>query len=232
MPVSSSLSVGMAGRAGQRSLGGQYTPAVQLPDDIVLHLAAREATASPVLDFLSADERARLGGFGSPKRRREFALGRDLARSALADHFAVAPAAVALRVAADGAPEADGLHLSIAHASTAAHTLAVAAVAARPVGVDLEVIRPRRPDLYRFILHPDEVGVLGALPHEHDAAQVLLWTLKEAVLKAMRTGFRVSPKELRFAEPPAEGSAVLRRGEETWDLQWAERDGCFLAVAF
>ncbi len=207
---------------------------MQLPDDIALRFAAREATAPPLVAALSAEERARLGGFGSPKRRREFALGRDAARSLLAERLGVAPAAVPLCVAGDGAPEPGGaaLHVSIAHASALEQTLAVAAVAARPVGVDLEVVRARRPDLYRFILHPDEVGVLEALPYGHDAAQVLLWTLKEAALKAMRTGFRVSPKALRFAGPPSEGSAVLRRGAERWDLRWAERDGCFLAVAF
>ncbi len=205
-----------------------------LPDDIALRFATRLATAPPLLDALADVERDRLAGFGSAKRRREFALGRDTVRHLLAEQLAVAPSVVPLCVAADGAPEVGGTgrYLSIAHGSTETHTVAAAATSPRPVGVDLEVVRPRRADLYRFILHPDEVGVLGAVPHEHDAAQVLLWTLKEAALKAMRTGFRVSPKALRFAAPPADGSAVLRRGAETWHLRYAERDGCFLAVAF
>lgn len=206
--------------------------AVQLPDDIVLRFAACEVTEPLPLDHLSDEERDRLAAFGSEKRRREFALGRDTARRLVARHTGTAPSAVPLRVAEDGAPAPEGFHLSIAHGSTTERTLAAAAMAPRSVGVDLEVIRPRRPDLYRFLLDPEEYGVMEALPHDHDASQVLLWALKEAALKAMRTGFRVSPKELRFIAPPADGAALLQRKAEVWHLRYAERDGCFLAVAF
>ncbi|MEM1043177.1 MAG: 4'-phosphopantetheinyl transferase superfamily protein [Bacteroidota bacterium] len=205
---------------------------MDLPDDIALRFAVCEAAADPPLDVLSAEERARLSGFGSAKRRREFALGRDVARRLLAEQVGTPPEAVSLRVAEDGAPETETGHLSIAHASTDDRTLAAAAVSPLPVGVDLEVVRPRRPDLYRRILHPDEHGLIETLPFEHDAAQVLVWTLKEAALKAMRTGFRVSPQALRFVVPPFEGMAVLRHEGALWDLQFAEVEGCFVAVAF
>jgi 4'-phosphopantetheinyl transferase len=208
---------------------------MQLPDDIVLRFAAQASTAPPALDALPPDELAQAEGFGSEKRRREFALGRAVARALLAERLAVAAPDVPLRIAADGAPELDepALRVSIAHAATAAQTLAVAAVGARPLGVDLEPIRPRRPDLYRFLLHPDEYGLLEELPHEHDTAQVLLWSLKEATLKAMRTGFRVSPKTLRLAVDPDRQTASVRvETGERWALRYAERDGCVLAVAF
>lgn len=208
---------------------------MHLPDDIALRFAVRAAAAPLALDVLPPDERTQAKGFGSEKRRREFALGRATARALLSERLAVAPPDVPLRVADDGAPELDepALYVSIAHAATTAQTLAVAAVGTRPLGVDLEPIRPRRPDLYRFLLHPDEYDVLEQLPHEHDAAQVLLWTLKEATLKAMRTGFRVSPKTLRLTvEPERQSAAVQVETGERWVLRYAERDGCFLAVAF
>jgi 4'-phosphopantetheinyl transferase len=213
---------------------------MHLPDDIDLRLTVRPASAPLALDTLTGEEQARLDGFGSEKRRREFALGRATARALLADRLAVAAPDVPLRVAADGAPdldddpESDGaLRVSIAHAATSEQTLAVAAVGERPLGVDLEPIRPRRPDLYRFLLHPEDYDVLDRLPHDHDAAQVLLWTLKEATLKAMRTGFRVSPKKLRLAVEPGRGTASVRvEGGGRWVLRFARRDGCFLAVAF
>ena len=208
-----------------------------LPEDIRLRLAVHSAADPLALDALSQEERDRIGGFGSEKRRREFALGRTTVRELVAEHLAVTASEVSLHVAADGAPELDGaaLHLSIAHAATADRTLAVAALASRPIGVDLEVIQARRPDLYRFILHPDEYGLLDALPHDHDAAQVLLWTLKEAALKAMRTGFRTSPKKLRLTVEPDEQTAAVRvegGGTWTWALRYERRDGCFVAVAF
>lgn len=208
---------------------------MQLPDDIDFCFAVQAVAVPPALDALPLDERARAEEFGSEKRRREFTLGRTVARTLLAERLAVAAPDVPLRIAADGALELDGppLRVSIAHTETSERTLAVAAVGERLLGVDLEPIRPRRADLYRFLLHPDEYGLLEQLPHDHETAQVLLWTLKEATLKAMRTGFRVSPKALRLAvEPERRVASVQVESGERWALRYTERDGCFLAVAF
>lgn len=208
---------------------------MDLPDDISLRLSACPASAAPALTGLPAAERAQAVAFGSAKRRREFALGRSTARALLAEHLALAEPDVPLRIGEDGAPEVEGtdLHLSIAHASSAERSFAAAAVAPHPVGVDLEVVRPRRPDLYRFVLHPDEYGLLDTLPHGHDAAQVLLWTLKEAALKAMRTGFRCSPKKLHLTvETGRQAGSVWVEDGGTWELRYAEGEGYFVAVAF
>lgn len=208
---------------------------MNLPPEIAFRLASRPASEPPRTEGLSPDERDRTAAFGSAKRRREFALGRLTARSLLAERLALAEPDVPLRVGEDGAPEVEGtdLRLSIAHASTAERSFAAAAVAPHAVGVDLEVIRPRRPDLYRFVLHPDEYGLLEALPYGHDAAQVLLWTLKEAALKAMRTGFRCSPKKLRLTvEPGRRAGGVWVEDGPAWALRYAEDDGTFVAVAF
>jgi 4'-phosphopantetheinyl transferase len=208
---------------------------MDLPDDIELRLAVRAAAAPLALEALPFSEREEAEGFGSERRRRTFALGRATARSLLGDRLGVAAPDVPLRIAADGAPEVEGggLCVSIAHAATSEQTLAVAAVGRQPLGVDLEPIRPRRPDLYRFLLHPDEYGVLQRLPLDHDAAQVLLWTLKEATLKALRTGFRLSPKKLRLVVAPESETATAYVEEGArWSLHYAKREGCFLAVAF
>lgn len=207
---------------------------MQLPPTIALRIAASAASDASAPACLTPEERERLVAFGSAKRRREFALGRATARALLAERLALDEAAVPLRVGEDGAPEVEGalLHLSIAHASTPERSVAAVAVAPHAVGVDVEVIRPRRPDLHRFLLHPDEGELLEALPCERDAAQVLLWTLKEAVLKARRSGLRTSPKAVCLALEPDEGTATAHLGEEVWRLRYARRDGYFVAVAF
>ena len=208
---------------------------MQLPDDITIRFVSRPVGEDLALEKLSQEERAQVASFGSAKRQREFALGRAVARDLLANRLGVAGPDVLLRVAEDGAPEVEGeeLYASISHVATDIHTLATAVVAPRPVGVDLELIQPRRPDLYRFLLAPEDYGLLDALPHPHDEAQVLIWTLKEAVLKAMRTGFRLSPKKLRLAvEADAMRAQVKLEGSEPWTLSYERRDGCFLAVAF
>lgn len=206
---------------------------MNLPPEIALRFASCSASEPPRVERLPVLEREIAAAFGSEKRRREFALGRMTARALLAERLGLDESAVPLRIAADGAPEVDApLHVSIAHASTAERSIAVAAAAPHAVGADIELIRPRRPDLYRFLLHPDDFGLLDALPHEHDAAQVLLWTLKEAVLKARRSGFRTSPKAIRLAIESGSDTAEARLGDERWALRYARRDGCFVAVAF
>ena len=180
--------------------------------------------------LLPEEERARLEAFKSVKRRRTFVLGRTSARLLLADQMGLPPEAVPLRVAEDGAVEVAGTpyHLSIAHTDTHA----VAAVAERAVGVDLERIRPRRPDLPRFLLHPDEHDLLDRLDPDRTSALILCWTLKEATLKAMRTGFRCSPKEVRL-DVGADARSIMAdvRGCR-WRLGFERRGGCFLAVAY
>lgn len=208
---------------------------MQLPNDIAIRFASRPTGDGLVLEKLSNEERAQVDSFGSEKRKREFALGRTAARDLLAERLAVAGPAVPLRVAADGAPEVEGydLHLSLSHVATDVRTLAAVVAAPYPVGIDLELIQPRRPDLYRFLLAPEDYGLLDALPHTHDEAQVLIWTLKEAVLKAMRTGFRLSPKKLRLTVEAKEMRAqVTLDDSEPWTLKYERREGCFLAVAF
>lgn len=207
---------------------------MDLPPDVILHVAAQSADA-PLPATLSDAERQRLETFGSAVRRRTFALGRATLRELLAERLGMTAEGVPLEVAADGAPEVAGhaLHVSLAHTATDHQTVAVAAVSPRAIGVDVEAIRPRRPDLYRFILHPDEYGLLDALPHEHDAAQVVLWALKEAVLKAQRSGFRCSPKKLRLSlDPGGHSGIVVVEGGAAWAVRYAEHEGCALAVAY
>ena len=206
---------------------------MDLPDDIALRLLVRDAEATLPLAALSAEERDQLRSFGSETRRRSFALGRMAVRALLAERLALAEPAVPLLVADDGALEVreGGLRVSLSHVATRRQTLAVAVAAPHAVGVDLEVVQPRRPDLYRFLLAPDDYGILDTLPFDHHEAQVLIWTLKEAVLKALRTGFRLSPKKLRLSVGPEPGVASVTVEDVRWALRYERQFGCFLAVA-
>ena len=175
--------------------------------------------------WLSTEEIHCLQSFGSEKRRREFILGRAAARQLTGQCLDRAPAEVPLAVADDGAVDVLGqdLHLSIAHSGPHA----VAALAPLPVGVDLEAVVERDRSLIRFLLHPDERDrVMHLFPYETAPTVVLLWALKESVLKARRSGFRLSPKKLRLdledvdgslSSPPASGRVTIRvEGGTTW----------------
>lgn len=181
--------------------------------------------------LLSAEERARMATFLHAGRRRSFALGRAAARTLLAEQLGVAPAQVPLCVADDGGVDVDGAAIRVSIAHSGEH--AVAAVAPRPVGIDLEHIAPRHENLSRFLLHPDEYAAFDALPLDHTRSVILCWTLKEATLKALRTGFRRSPKKLRLAiDLPAQAAHVHLLDRPPMHLRFEEREGFYLAVAF
>ena len=205
---------------------------MQLPSDVTYRLLRYDPAAEPSWRaLLSPEEQAQLEGFRLAKRRREFTLGRVAARTLLAERLGVAPGEVPLRVAEGGALEVAGCPqaVSIAHAGGQA----VAAVAARRVGVDLERIRPRHPELPRFLLHADEYAPFERLPLDRARATILYWTLKEAMLKGLGTGFRLSPKKLRLCVDLEGGRAEAEvEGGTPWQLRFEERGGFYLAVAY
>jgi 4'-phosphopantetheinyl transferase len=205
---------------------------VRLPPGLFLRELTFDASNQDRwLGLLSPEERRRLETFGHARRRHAFLAGRVAARTLLAERLALAPPEVPLHVAPDGAVEVGGtaFHVSIAHSGERA----VAAVADRPIGADLEEIRPRHPDLARFVLHPDEADLLDRLPLEPGQGLILCWTLKEATLKAVRTGLRLSPKKLRLEiDLPAASAQVEVDGGAVWLARFEERDGYYVAVAY
>ena len=201
-------------------------------------LGARLVTeADDATDALPDDERARRDGFGHADRRRQFELGRLAARTVAGERLGLEPPSVPLAVGVDGAPEVVGCHVSIAHTGRGGGVAALAAVHRAPVGVDLERVAPRRPDLWRRISNPAEQPVLDALGGPTDDAQTLLWTLKEAVLKGQRTGFRAGGRSVTLAldadgSPPALGRARAGSAGAEWEVAYGRVDDLWLAVAW
>lgn len=208
---------------------------MKLPSDVTLRrLAYDDARASAWAAWLSKEEQARWQAFPSRKRRREFLLGRAAARQAVGARLGVAPKEAPLSTAADGAVDVasalpEDCFVSISHAEGCA----VAAAAPRPVGIDLERVRVRRPGIRRFVLHPDEEGLLARLPFAEERGLVLVWAIKEAVLKARRSGLRVLPTRLRLDFDLAAGRADAYLGpEETWRAAYDAEGPFCCAVAF
>lgn len=205
---------------------------MNVPADIAIQWMHYDpAQAGALAALLAPEERARVASFTHPGRQQSFTLGRAAARTLLAERLGVRPDQVPLRVADDGGVDVDGaaMRLSIAHSG--AH--AVAAVAERVVGIDLERIAPRHKGVPRFILHPDEYAPFEALPLHRDRTVILYWTLKEATLKALRTGFRLSPKKLRLEIDLAAQSAQAHLPDRPpLHLRFEERDAYYMAVAF
>lgn len=203
-----------------------------LPDDISLRILTYDSEkAEAWFSILSEAEKCRLSTFKAPKRRQEYLLGRVAARTLLAERSGLSLSDVCLEVNPDGSLHVPGskYHISIAHTGR----LAVAAIGFRPLGVDLERIAPRHPEISRFILHPSEERIIERLRLERNEALILIWTIKEATLKALRTGFRLSPKKLR-AEIDLEASTatVFEKSGQQWRVPFTLFDGHYLALSF
>lgn len=202
-----------------------------LPEDVTFrHLRFDPDHLDAWETLLSTEEARRAQTFSRGKRRREFVLGRAAARMLLSERMGVRPGEVALQVAEGGAIDVIGtdLHVSIAHSGDHA----VAAAAPRYIGVDIETIISRNADLHRYMLHPDEHQLLESLPMDRDRAQILCWTLKEAVLKAMRVGLRYSPKKLHLQIDMANEAAIVNTDHgDQWTAFFEEWDAFYVAVA-
>lgn len=209
----------------------------RLPPRLDVGLAGADDPEADVL-LLTPGERERMAGFRHAERRRQFVLGRRAARTLAARRLRCLPLDVPFAVGADGAPEVEGAFVSIAHAGRGASAIGAAALADLPVGLDVEAVGVRRADLWTRILNDDERPVLDALGGPSDDAQTLLWTLKEAVLKGQRTGFRAGGRSIHLhldadGAPPDRGEAVAdSRQSGGWRLRYGRVGGLWLAVAW
>ena len=178
-------------------------------DALLLHVDLRPDQAREVraVALLDAEERSRWDRLRAGRPRRQFALCRAALRIHLAEHLGCANRELSFGYLDHGKPFARvrgtpaGIHFNVSH-SGAHGLLAVAARGA--VGVDLEVRKPRDDfdGIGRRVYGPSERAALAAA-EDADKARLFyrLWSLKEALLKALGAGFSLSPA--RFEVPPA-----------------------------
>jgi phosphopantetheine--protein transferase-like protein len=117
-----------------------------------------------------------------------------------------------------GKPDFEGpYHFSLSHGKT----LAVAALADRPVGVDVEFLRPCHPRLADRVLCATERKALDEA-HDRDETLLRFWTLKEAYVKLLGTGLQRVPNDLCFrlekSRAVLEGHPEITAGSMVTDL--------------
>lgn len=208
-----------------------------LPSSIQLQFAPfpTECAADGLVD-LSGDEQTFAQTLKSDKRKSSFIAGRRLIRSMLADQLAVSRPDVPLRVEPSGVVSLDATPRRFLSISHSADEIA-AAIAPFPVGIDLEAVQPRRAEVWRFILHPDEYAAFHALDLPMTEKTILYWVMKESVLKGMGTGFRFSPKRLYTRLHDSLRSAIVRTDDpahpaQTWSLFLDRRPMDWFALAW
>jgi phosphopantetheinyl transferase len=162
---------------------------------------------------------------GTDKRRREWLLGRLVAKDAvrllLRDRSSMELGAADLEIVVDenGRPQLGGavgkqldvnVALSICHSAGSAVAAAVAGEGSLGVGIDIEWMGQYRQDLVRGALDDREHILLAGL-HGSDRDEWLLrlWCAKEAMAKALGTGMGGTPTNLLVQDVDARTGRVM-----------------------
>jgi phosphopantetheinyl transferase len=112
--------------------------------------------------------------------------------------------------------------------------LAALAVSDAPVGVDLEILH-EGVEVIADVLHESERAEIAALANADKRRQFLrIWTVKEALLKALGTGLNIDPASLAFTWRNREVDDIRRDGESVrarTSLLEKEIDGVLIVAA-
>jgi 4'-phosphopantetheinyl transferase len=209
----------------------------------VLWARPRPLAACP-LHLLHPAERERLPTLRREPDRERFATGRLLARAAIGQRTATAPADVLIDATCPrcgrqhGRPTTPGAELSISHSG---NLVAVALTRATPVGIDVEsgdsLGAGDGSALWPQVLGATEADAIAALPpgRRRDAL-LAVWTRKEALLKASGDGLAIEMSTLEVSapgRPPAllKGARGLPAPTEVTLRDFVVGDGYHAALA-
>lgn len=153
-----------------------------------------ERAALPAL--LSPQELQYVERAHSDKRKVEFIAGRLAAKNAVRHMFGYEMAPynrINISKKEDGVPVIDDYPECVV---TISHSFdyAIALLAKRPIGLDVEKIERRPPALVSYFCHPEEKKVYRQFQHDLSRQDELLttwWTRKEAISKYTRLGGRM-----------------------------------------
>ncbi|MDE0045510.1 MAG: 4'-phosphopantetheinyl transferase superfamily protein [bacterium] len=223
-----------------------WTPWREMDGAVVLHVdlapdAGREAWADSVLDV---SEKGRSRRFRSVRARREFVLCRAALRINLAERLGCSRGRLSFGLLEHGKPyvRLAGRPVDIAFnvSHSGRHGL-IAITSEACVGVDVEERASRRDldGIGSLVYGPEERRLLGTASGRKKV-QIFyrLWSMKEALIKALGTGFSLSPSgfevpramlhgersgTFRFPHLPSQSWRILDLGEPRFAAALAYR---------
>ena len=220
----------------------------QYPADIkTIFYLQSDQSAVPADDlWLTPEEATTLSRFRIRKRRRDWLLGRWTAKSALcqlARPQHLPPENWQITSDSDGAPcawlkgEPADLSISISH-SAGLSFFAVTGSSHR-MGCDLEKVEERNPSFEQTFFTGDELKFLSACEaRKRNLLVTLIWSAKESVLKAIRTGLRADTRRIRILSIDQETSPSWQSftaqdsvGGDTFNGWWLENSAMVYTVA-
>ena len=188
--------------------------------------ADREARALALLD---SQETRRAQRFVVEPPRRRFVLCRAALRVNLCQRLGCRNERLSFGALEHGKPvaEVDGQRVPISFnlSHSGGHGL-IAIAAHEPLGIDVEVRQPGRnfEGIGKRVYGPAERRLLAQADGPRRAALFYqLWTLKEALIKALGTGFKLNPATFEVPEPMLRGERSGRfrfphQPEDNWHL--------------
>lgn len=212
---------------------GWWRPFHSIDEIRIVHVdlhpdAAREREA---VTWLDARESARWQRFRVERPRRQFSLCRSALRRLLCRILDCANDRLRFGIGEHGKPFAlvDGHSAPVSFNISHSGTHGLIAVAPRgELGVDVEIRSPRRDfdGLGRSVFGPNEQVALAAkLGHEKAQLFFSLWTMKEALIKALGTGFTLNPSRFEVPAPMLAGKDAGRfRFPDETTYRWRLRD--------
>lgn len=196
--------------------GSTIDPPEIAPHEVQLWTARLDLTPARVRGFaavLSRDERERAERFHASRHRRRFTVARGLTRALIGAHTASPPEAIVFRYGSQGKPaieQPEGqLDFNVSHSSD---QIVVALRHGRPVGVDIERLRPVREAGAIAAKHfsPEEIARLEALPaRDFTTGFFNCWTRKEALIKAVGEGVFVAIDRFVVSLEPNDPARLL-----------------------
>jgi phosphopantetheinyl transferase len=174
------------------------------------------ARADVDLWWADLDAAPAAGRDGDPPALRRRLARRAILREVLSRYLDCRPDEIVLSRTGAGRPELDWPRSDLRFSVASSGATALFAVTREgAIGVDVERAR-HSAGLNRtahLFLTPDEGRmVAGVEPDRRDAALLRLWTLKEALAKAMGTGLSIEPAELEL-RPPWRRAVVATSGD-------------------
>ncbi|OYU48819.1 MAG: hypothetical protein CFE31_10305 [Rhizobiales bacterium PAR1] len=173
--------------------------------------------------------------------RAAFLMRRQLVRAIAQGTTGLTSDALAFTAGPHGAPQFSNLpDLHISLSAREGHSLI--GIAREPIGVDFE--RAIRVEAFPWnVMRPEEAAALRALPESQQSDAFLsFWTCKEAILKALGSGFSIPPEDLYLREGrhfsvQAPGQCVAESGavrlsQARWNDETGHSYGIAVAILF
>jgi 4'-phosphopantetheinyl transferase len=181
--------------------------------------------------LLSDDEQDRAGKFAFERERSRYIVARAALRRLLGERLCVAPSEVVFAYGAHGKPRLGGPFAESALRFNLSHAEQVAVFAfalGREVGIDVEPVREFAglEDVARVVFSREEYAAFRALKGRARLHRFFnVWTRKEALMKALGTGFALPLDRIDVSRAPGMPARILHASgaHDTLD-GWAVHD--------